>query len=117
MSLRAQMTHRVLVERDGNAGQTDAYNNPQAPSWATHIAAQPCYYYEPAAQRGEQQGERNVNLYTHQVLMPLGVDITEADRINGVVDRRGTVITDKLLNVVAVVRRRDHLLVTLAVAT
>jgi hypothetical protein len=113
--VRSRMTHRALVERNVTAATQDAYGNEQAATWVTHIAAQPCYWYQPSNSGGEQQGERNVRIYTQQMLTPWEVDITEGDRINGIKDRRGDDLTTEVFNVVAIVYKPDHLLLTLEV--
>ena len=111
--IRALMTHRALIQRDANSALKDPYGNALTPSWATLVAAQACYYYEPKAQRGEQLGERDVNVYAHQLLIPLAVAVTESDRISGITDRRGETVQAGLFEVKAIVRRRDHQLLTL----
>jgi hypothetical protein len=111
MTTRSRMTHRCTVERNGSPGP-DGYGNARPSEWGVHISAQPCYYSQPAA-RGEVQGERNVNLYVHQVLVPLGVDVTTADRINGVSDRRGLSVAAGPFNITAIRRLPDHLLLSL----
>jgi hypothetical protein len=113
--VRNRMVHRALVQRDPTAATPDAYGNAQAATWVTHIAAQPCYYWQPSGQRGETQGERNFLVYGHQVLMPLGVDITAADRINGIADRNAGVVSADVFGITAIVRKPDHLLLTLEV--
>jgi hypothetical protein len=113
MSIRQRMVHRALVERATYT--TDAYGQP-VPTWATQVASQPCYFWEPSSsQRGEQMGERNADIYSHRLVVPQGTDITEEDRVNGVTDRRGTVITAALFNITQVVRKPDHLLLVLEV--
>lgn len=109
------MTHRALVQR---ATETvDGYNNRLAPVWATHLAAQPCYFWQPSMGRGEQSGAQNYRAYGYQVVMPLGTDVTERDRINGIVDRRGYSVHPGVFGIVAVVRKPDHLLLTLETIT
>jgi hypothetical protein len=110
MSIRQQMVHRALVERATYT--TDAYGQP-VPTWATQVASQACYFWEPSAQRGEQMGERNADIYSHRLVVPQGTDITEEDRVNGVTDRKGTVITEALFDIKQIVRKPDHLLLVL----
>lgn len=112
MSTRNVMTHRTLIERDGNLA-SDAYGQPDVPTWYALVTAQPCYFWEPSTQRGELVGERNADLYAHQLVLPLGVDITETDRINGVTDRRGRSISTSIYNITQIVRKPDHLLLVL----
>jgi len=112
MSTRNRMMHRALVQRDTTA-TTDAYGQPDVPTWTTHIPAQPCYFWEPSAQRGEQRGERNADLYSQRLLVPLGTDITEEDRISGISDRRGRTVSDGVFGITQIVRKPDHLLLAL----
>lgn len=112
MSTRNRMVQRALVQRATYT--TDAYGQP-VPTWATHIAAQPCYFWEPTGQRGEIVGERNADIYSHRLLVPLTTDVTEEDRISGVVDRRARTVTASVFNVTQVVRKPDHLLLVLEV--
>lgn len=114
MSIRQRMVHRATIERDGNL-VADAYGQPDAPVWYAHVTGQACYFWEPSAQRGEIAGERNADIYAHRLLLPLGVDITEEDRINGVRDRRGQMITAAVFNITQIVRKPDHLLLVLEV--
>jgi hypothetical protein len=114
--IRSRMTHRCLIERNSLPG-LDGYGNARPPTWATLLSAQPCYYYQPSVRSAEQQGERNVKVYAQQLLLPLGVDVTEADRINGVVDRLGRSVAAGPFNIVAIVRKPDHLLLSLESAT
>ena len=113
--VRFRMTHRALVERNVTAATQDTYGNEQAATWVTHISAQPCYYWQPATMRAESQGERNVLVYGHQVVMPLDTDITEADRINGISDRCGRVVSADVFGITGIARKPDHLLLTLEV--
>jgi hypothetical protein len=111
MSTRQRMTHRATVQRATTV--TDAYGLPGPPTWADHIAALACYFYEPSGQRGEQIGERNADLYSHRLLAPAGTDVTEEDRIAGIVDRRGETVTDAVFDIKQIVRKPDHLLLVL----
>lgn len=113
--VRHRMTHRALVQRNTTAATPDTYGNAQAATWVTQISAQPCYYWQPSGQRAETQGERNFLAYGHQVVMPLGVDITEADRINGITDRNAGVVSADVFGITAIVRKPDHLLLALEV--
>ena len=114
MTTRQRMTHRAIIERNGNLAP-DAYGQPDVPIWYPHVSAQPCYFWEPTGQRGEIVGERNADVYAHRLLLPLLVDVTEEDRINGITDRRGQTITAAVFNITQVVRKPDHLLLVLEV--
>ena len=112
MSTRAWMVHRTTIERNGNLAP-DAYGQPDAPTWYPHLVQQACYFWEPSSQRGEQMGERNADIYSHRMVLPKGTDITEEDRVNGIADRKGTVITAGVFDIKQIVRKPDHLLLVL----
>lgn len=114
MSIRCRMVHRCLIQRNLSVG-LDAYGNVRAPQWGTHVAGQACYYWQPTAR--EVQGERNVTVGGHALLLPLGVDVTPADRINGVTTRLGYPIAEGPFNITGVIRKPDHLLLTLESTT
>lgn len=114
MSARQRMTHRVIVERNGNLAP-DAYGQSDAPTWYPHLTGQAGYFWEPSSQRGEQIAARNADIYSHRLLLPLGVDVTEEDRINGVTDRRGETISNGTFDIKQIVRKPDHLLLVLEV--
>lgn len=113
MSIYSKFTHRADIERLSSG--VDDYGNALPATYAAHIAAQPCYWWQPQIGPGENQGERNYNIYGAQMLTPWGTDICESDRVNGVKDRRGDYLTDETFAVVSIAYKPDHLLVTLEV--
>ena len=112
-AVRGRLVQRATIERNMTP-DADGYGNARPAAWGTLYAALACYYWQPAG-GGEQQGERNVRIYTHQMLVPAGTAVTEADRVNGIVDRRGVSVNAAVFNITAVVRKPDHLLLTLEV--
>jgi hypothetical protein len=112
MSVRSRMVHRADIWRDANLGNEDAWNNPVAPSPALLTASQPCYLYQPRM-GGEQQGDRNVNIYTWQMLAPSDIAVTEKDQIRNVRTRIGDEITSHVFNIIQIVRKPQHKILTL----
>ena len=110
------MKHRADVWRDDNLGETDAYNSPVAPDYQLYTEQQACYLYQPKM-GGEMQGDRNVNIYTWQMLAPLTIIITEQDQVRNVTDRLGAEITSHTFNVIQIVRKPQHFLLTLEAVT
>lgn len=104
---RSSMTQRCAVERDGAA--TDDEGNPAAPAWSSHIASLSCRFFHGTAEREVIDSDRSVVVEDSRMYVPLGTDITEADRINGVTDRLGNAIHSGLFNIRAVTRRATHL--------
>lgn len=101
------MTMRALVERN-NQANPDGYGHPDAPNWVQHIASLACWLYTQAKQE-VIDAEKNAVVEDIRMLVPRGTDITEQDRINGVVDRRGTSIRAGIMSIRAVINRRSHL--------
>lgn len=112
MTARSRMTHRALIERQSPGAIGDS-GNAGAPSWATHIAAMPCWLY--GSTEREAVTEATTAVVTDLKMMaPLSAAITEQDRINQVKDRRGTVIEPGILQIATVLRKRTHLELSLA---
>ncbi len=110
-----RMTHRALVERDGTTAR-DGYGAKQTPSWASHIASQRCFFYRERGASGGEERERSrgtVQLDALRIMVPLGTDITAADRINGITERDGTVVEAGYMSVTAVTTAHNHLEVRL----
>jgi hypothetical protein len=110
------MRHRADVWRDDNLGETDELNLPVAADFQLYTSQQACYVYQPKM-GGEIQGDRNVNIYTWQMLTPLSILITEQDQVRNVTDRLGNEITSHTFNVIQIVRKPRHYILTLEVVT
>ena len=110
------MKHRADIWRDVNLGETDPWNSPVAPDPQLHTAQQPCYLYQPRM-GGEIQGKRNVDIYTWRMHTPRNVDITEQDQVRNVTDRVGAEITSHVFNIIQVVRKPQHWILTLEVVS
>lgn len=110
MTARSMMTMRADVERD-SGGVDDDWNQPPAAAWAAHITSQPCLFYS-KAKREVEGGGRNEKIAVVEDLrmsVPLGVDVTERDRVVNVKDRKGTTIFAGPFYIETVQRRRTHL--------
>jgi hypothetical protein len=108
MSARSRMTQRALVERYTGGAIDDSGNPGPGGTWATHLAAMPCWLY--GTTEREAVTEATTAVVTDlKLLAPLSADLTEKDRINQVKDRRGTVIEAGLLGIETILRKRSHL--------
>lgn len=116
MSVRSAMKHRADIWRDANLGETDPIGGPVAPDYQLDTEAQACYVYQPPM-GGEQQGKRNVVIYTWQMLAPLSILITEQDQVRNVTNRVGTEITSHAFNIIQMVRKPFHWILTLEVVS
>ena len=109
-SVRRRMTHRVLVERNTTTDR-DGYGAKATPVWASHIASQPCFFYR-EGRIDSEESVRARGTILHDMLrlmVPLGTDITEKDRINGVTKRDGTVIETGYMAITSVLHSHTHL--------
>ena len=115
MTARSRMTQRALVERQTHGAEDDS-GNPGPPTWSTHLAAMPCWLYG-SAEREAVGAEATAVVTDLKLLAPLRSDVTEQDRINGVVDRRSEVVEAGLLHIETVLRKRTHLELSLSRVT
>lgn len=106
---------RAKVERnDGPSAAISAAGQQYgdaADDWRVIHDALPCYVFTRIPRSGADQlrPEMTVNDEDDRLLAPIGTDLTEQDRINGVVDRRGRTIRDGLWRVTHVVNRIVHI--------
>lgn len=112
MTARSRMTQRALVQRHTSPGFDDS-GNPLPGTWATHLAAVPCWLYG-STEREAVTEETTAVVTDLKAMMPLSAAITEQDRIAGIVDRRGTTVHDGLLGIETILRKRTHLQLTLS---
>jgi hypothetical protein len=108
------MTQRALVQR-GSASARDS-GNPGPLAWATHIASLPCWLYSSIG-REAVDPERTTVVEDIRLLVPTGTDITERDRVNGIVNRLGESVLEDVMNIRSVLLKRDHLEVLLTRVT
>ena len=104
------MTMRCATERDTASADTDPYGAPvtTVTTLTQPLTSAPCYW-QSRAERFVADGDKVVAVATHMLLLPLGADIRENDRVTSVRDREGKTLKDTKLRVMAVVRREDHL--------
>lgn len=113
MTARSRMTQRALVERFTPPAFDDSGNPGPGGSWATQIAAMPCWLYG-STEREAVTAETTAVVTNLKLLAPLTADVSERDRINQVKDRLGNVVETGLLGVETVLRKRSHLQLTLS---
>ncbi|MEK7765271.1 MAG: hypothetical protein AAB368_03440 [bacterium] len=114
MSAANSMTMRADIERDAQMG-TDAWGHAKEAAWAGVAFGVPCLAYASAKREAVAAGGggaasiRAAVLEDIRIMMPLGTDVTEKDRIVRVKDRAGALLFPGPFNVEGVQRRRDHL--------
>lgn len=108
--VRSRMRYRAIIQRDNNVD--DYYGSSGAPSWQNHLIDQPCHAYNKNA---SSAGGTNYNSeivpaanYYPVMMVPLDTDIKETDRVFEIKDKRGNSIFG-LMDIVAVVKRIDHI--------
>lgn len=108
-STRLSLTHLCTVERDANAGGTDdGWGNPQAPDWQSHLADLPCRLWATHGREQVADGTTITPVADLRLIVPLGTDVTDGDRVAAVTSRGDTVQAGPL-GVRALLPRRDHL--------
>ena len=108
MSARTQLAHRCTLERDAARTIPDGYGLPSDPDWQPLQADLPCFLWS-TAERELITGERSAVIEDLRMLVPLGTDVTERDRVSAVSDRLGNVVRAGTMGIAAVMRKHDHL--------
>lgn len=111
VSSGVNLTHVTTIQRDTNAGSViDGVQ--QAPSWSDHLTDLPCRAW---TSTGREQLDPTTSIVVEDMrcVVPLGTDVTEQDRLNGVTDAYGQTVIDGLAGIRAVIARKDHLELTL----
>jgi len=111
MTARSRMTMRATVQRNVPAG-TDGFGGPGAAVWGAHIASLACWAYT-GREREIIDGDKTVVLADHKMMVPLGTDITEDDRVTAIKDRLAVDIIGNTMRIHSVIRRTDHIQVSL----
>jgi hypothetical protein len=108
VAARLSLTHRCTIERDTNAGTPDAWGTPETPSWQPHLTELPCRGWTRA---GVETADATTTTVVEdmRLIVSLGTDVTEQDRVNGVTDRGTTIIIAGPVGIRAVIGRKDHL--------
>lgn len=85
------LQHRCNVQR--NAGATDSHGGTEQ-SWQDHLANQPCIGWIAGGSEIVHEGSPDyvVEVESRQLVLPLGTDVTQLDRIGDVSDRYGNLI-------------------------
>lgn len=115
VSSRLSLTHRCTIERDANAATANARGNPQSPSWQPNLTGLPCRLWTTAGREAVDNTTIAV-VEDMRLLLPLGTDVTEHDRV-GDVTQRGTVIAAGPIGIRAVLTHQDHLELVLVKVT
>lgn len=105
MSARAVMVMRCQIERaqtilDGAGGRTQ--------SWLAHLTDVPCrMWFRTGSEVVVSDRVRRPNMRI--VIVPTDTDVTAADRVRSIVDRRAGTIFEGPAMIDSVGRRQDHI--------
>lgn len=104
--IRSQMTMRAVVERNA-ASTADAYGGPVPPNWQAH-ATIACRAWS-RDKKLVADGAKGALLQDLRAAFPIGADLTEADRIARIEDRRAQLLVQGPLSILTLQRRKGHL--------
>ena len=103
---RLSLIHRCTIERATTTD--DDYGNPGPPTWAAHLSDQPCRTWATAGREVVTNTTTLVVVKDVRLMLPLGVDVTEQDRVASVT-YRGDTIQAGPLGIRAVLTHQDHI--------
>jgi hypothetical protein len=103
---RLSLTHRTTVQRDVQAG-TNAWGGKGTPEFQDHLTDLACRYW---VETGHEQTDATSQVVVEdmRLIVPIGTDITEKDRL-GDITSRGTTIVTGPVGIRAVLAMDDHL--------
>ena len=109
MSARAQMVHRCAIERDAAHGTPDGYGLSSAADWQLLQANVPCFWWSTAG-RELIGAEKSEVIQDMRMLVEIGTDVTERDRVKDVTDRLGHSIRQGAMGITGPpMWKHDHL--------
>lgn len=100
------MKHLCTIERDANAATANARGNPAPPDWQPHLADVPCVGWTTMGKEVAQD-EAIIDAENMRLLLPIGTDVNERDRVGDITDR-GDVYMSGPIGIRAVIRQRDY---------
>lgn len=104
MSARSVMGQRCSIQRQVDVSdQGGGYTS----EWQTHLEGVPCRTWFVSGAE-DVRGSQMVAAAIQVLIVPLETDVTEADQIREVVDRKGLTLVRGPLRIDAMGVRRDH---------
>src|SRR5690242_10787800 len=91
VSSRLSLTHSCTIQRDANLGTPDDWGTPSTPDWQDHLTGQPCRAWTMAG-REQMDSSTTAVIEDMRMIVPLGTDVTEQDRVGDVTYRGDTII-------------------------
>lgn len=108
------LIHLCTIERDANAATADDWGAPQAADWQPHITDLICRAWIVSGREIVADKTSVVVDDEIRMMVQLGTDVTELDRVGDITDNAGTRIFQGPMGIRAISPRRDHLELTLA---
>lgn len=110
--VRARDTHTCDVERT-KPGGTDPLGNPVPPTWEPHLSGVACTLWAEVGPGEGADPQVTAVGVSWRMTLPVGTDVTEADRVVNVRDAEGREWHARPLNIRQVVPRQTDLLLIL----
>jgi head-tail adaptor len=101
---RISLNQLCTIQR--NVGEDDAWGNPSV-DWEDHLVDQPCRAWTDAGREAVSATE-TVVIEDRRLVLALGTDVTEADRISSVI-YRGETVFEGPMGIEAVLTYPDRL--------
>ena len=127
MAARSRMRYTATVERpkghdvdpDGDLqwdGTWDEDGGNTGAGAPVSLSALPCHWWAGRETRINEEGKL-LSVAHHRMMVPLGSDITEGDRVTRILDNRGETIIESVMRVLSALPRRDHVAIGLEEVT
>jgi hypothetical protein len=107
VSSRISLIHRCTIQRD-QTNEEDSWGQRGEADWQDHLTDLPCRAWTEAAREPVDE-TTTVTIEDRRVIVELGTDVTEADRLAAVSDGTGAEIFEGPINIEGVLRFPDHL--------
>lgn len=112
MSVVNELFHRATIQRN-SVTETDGYGHLSTPSWSDHILSLPCKIYNNSAKYitdSEKVGTVEILKMAYRIIDTTGnqTDVTDADRISIVRDRKGKTLYTGNFEIKNITRKYDH---------
>lgn len=105
VTTRLSLTHRATIQRASSTD--DGWNSDGTPEWADHLTELPCRAWATAGRELVANTSTAIVVEDWRMIVQLGTDVTENDRITAVTDRGDQVLAGASIR--AVLHNKDHL--------
>jgi hypothetical protein len=105
------MHHRCRIERDAAWGTETAPGYWAEAAWHTLAAQVPCYFWADVSQGEVLTAERLVLVRGYRLIIPVGIEVQERDRIRDIQTRNRKPLYRGTLAIAQIIARASHQLV------